>query len=167
MPRIVFVLGSDSDLPQVEGGFRWLEELEVPFGVRILSAHRTPRETTEFAESAEAEGVRVLIAAAGMAAALSGILAGHTTLPVVGIPIGGSALNGLDALYSTVQMPGGVPVAAMGIGSSGAKNAALFAARILALTDTKLRERLRAFADAQAARVRKKDAEIRQRYPGT
>lgn len=166
MKPIVFVLGSDSDLPQLEGGFELLKQLDVPFGVRILSAHRTPKETAAFAENAEREGVRVLIGAAGMAAALSGVLAGHSTLPVIGIPIGGSALGGIDALYSTVQMPGGVPVASMGIGKAGAKNAALFAARILALSDAALRDRLVRYVESQADRVRGKDQEIRARFDG-
>lgn len=164
MQPIVFVLGSDSDLPQVEGAFELLRQLDVPFAVRILSAHRTPKETAAFAESAEREGVKLLIAAAGMAAALSGVLAGHSNLPVVGIPIGGSALGGIDALYSTVQMPGGVPVACMGIGGHGAKNAALFAVRVLALSDDGLKSKLRDFVETQAQRVRSKDAEIRARY---
>lgn len=164
MQPIVFVLGSDSDLPQMEGGFQLLREFGVPFGVRILSAHRTPKETAAFAETAEQEGVRILIAAAGMAAALSGVLAGHSMLPVIGVPMGGSALQGVDALYSTVQMPGGVPVASMGIGGAGAKNAALFAARILALSDPELRQKLGSFVQAQAERVRRKDTEVRGRF---
>lgn len=164
-PPIVFVMGSDSDLPVLEEGFALLEKLGVPFGARILSAHRTPRETQEFAERAAGDGVRVLIAAAGLAAHLAGVLAAHSTLPVVGVPMPGSSLGGVDALYSTVQMPGGVPVASMGIGKAGAKNAALFAVRILALQDEDLHERLRRFIAAQAAAVREKDRALRARFP--
>jgi len=161
---IVFVMGSDSDLPNLESGFSVLKELGVPFGVRVLSAHRTPVETVAFAESAENEGVEVIIAAAGMAAHLAGVIAAHATIPVIGIPIAASALGGIDSLYSTVQMPPGVPVATMGIGKAGAKNAALFAVRILALVDEKLRDRLKVFVAAQAEIVREKDARVREQY---
>lgn len=164
MAPIVFVMGSDSDLPNLESGFSVLKELGVPFGVRVLSAHRTPVETVAFAESAENEGVEVIIAAAGMAAHLAGVIAAHATIPVIGIPIAASALGGIDSLYSTVQMPPGVPVATMGIGKAGAKNAALFAVRILALVDEKLRDRLKVFVAAQAEIVREKDARVREQY---
>ncbi|MEZ5988514.1 MAG: 5-(carboxyamino)imidazole ribonucleotide mutase [Planctomycetota bacterium] len=163
---IVFVLGSDSDLPQLEGATAALGELEVPFGVRILSAHRTPKEAQEFAEGARGAGVRAIIAGAGMAAHLAGVLAAHTSLPVLGVPMAGGALEGLDALYSTVQMPGGVPVATFGIGKAGAKNAALFAVRMLANDDEALRGRLEAWIADQGDRVRAKDAEVRKRYGG-
>ncbi len=163
-PPVVFVMGSDSDLPVLQEGFDLLESLGVSFGARILSAHRTPKETQEFAASAEREGVRILVAAAGLAAHLAGVLAAHSTLPVVGVPMPGSSLGGVDALYSTVQMPGGVPVASMGIGKAGAKNAALFAVRILALQDEALHARLREFIEAQAERVKAKDVELRKRY---
>jgi len=164
MPSVVFVMGSDSDLPQLEGAFALLGDFDVSFGVRVLSAHRTPRETAAFADAAEADGVQVIVAAAGMAAALAGFLAGHSNLPVIGIPMEGSALGGVDALYATVQMPGGVPVACMGIGSHGAKNAALFAVRILALSDEGLRKKLHGFVEQQAAKVRGKDEAARKHY---
>ncbi len=164
MAPIVFVMGSDSDLPSLESGFTTLKELGVPFTVRVLSAHRTPTETLRFAESAESEGVELIIAASGMAAHLAGVLASNSSLPVIGIPIASSALGGVDSLYSTVQMPPGVPVATMGIGKAGAKNAALFAVRILALRDEELRGRLKDFISAQAQVVRDKDARIRQEY---
>lgn len=164
MHPIVFVLGSDSDLPQLEGGFELLRHFEVPFEVRILSAHRTPHECAALAESAEKEGAKVLIAAAGMAAALPGVLAAHSKLPVLGVPIGGSALSGVDALYSIVQMPGGVPVAATGIGKPGAKNAALFAVRILALENPDLAAKHRAWVASQRERVLQKDAEVQTKY---
>ncbi len=163
-PPIVFIMGSDSDLPTLQGGFDLLASLGVSFGARILSAHRTPREATAFAEKAASEGVQVLIAAAGLAAHLAGVLAAHTTLPVVGVPMGGGALGGVDALYSTVQMPGGVPVASMGIGKAGAKNAALFALRILALHDDTLRKKLETFIHEQAAVVLEKDRKIQEKY---
>ena len=164
MAAIAFVLGSDSDLPQLEGAFEILRSLEVGFAVRILSAHRTPHETAAFAEAAAAEGTKVLIGAAGMSAALPGVLAAHSQLPVIGIPCGGGALGGLDALYSTTQMPGGVPVASMGIGSAGAKNAALHAVRILSLLDSDLASRLAGYVDAQSKKVLEKDANVRSRY---
>ena len=157
-------MGSDSDLPTLEGGFDLLTSIGVSFGARILSAHRTPREATAFAESAASEGVQVLVAAAGLAAHLAGVLAAHTTLPVVGVPMGGGALGGVDALYSTVQMPGGVPVASMGIGKAGAKNAALFALRILALHDPELRTKLETFIHEQAKVVLEKDRKIQETY---
>ncbi len=163
-PPIVFVMGSDSDLPTLKGGFDLLTSLGVSFGARILSAHRTPREATAFAENAASEGVQVLVAAAGLAAHLAGVLAAHTTLPVVGVPMAGGALGGVDALYSTVQMPGGVPVASMGIGKAGAKNAALFAIRILALHDPALREKLEDFIHDQARVVLEKDRKIQEAY---
>lgn len=166
MASIVFVMGSDSDLPSLEGGFQLLKELDVSFGVRILSAHRTPRETLAFAESAEREGVKVIIAAAGLAAHLAGVIAAHCILPVIGVPMAGSDLGGVDALYSTVQMPPGVPVASMGIGKAGAKNAALFALRILALDHEELRGKLARFIESQAELVREKDRRIRERYEG-
>jgi 5-(carboxyamino)imidazole ribonucleotide mutase len=164
MKTVMFVLGSASDLPQMEGAFQILDSLAVAFGVRILSAHRTPDETLEFARSAEGEGARVLIAAAGLAAALPGVVAAHSRLPVIGVPIAGQALGGIDALYSIAQMPAGVPVACMGIGSHGARNAALLAARILALSDSALGDRLSDLVAKKAEEVRKEDAAARSRF---
>ncbi|MCB9890608.1 MAG: 5-(carboxyamino)imidazole ribonucleotide mutase [Planctomycetes bacterium] len=164
MKPIVYVLGSDSDLPQLEGGFELLRHFELGFDVRVLSAHRTPHECAELASSAEAQGARVLIAAAGMAAALPGVLAAHSPLPVIGVPIGGSALSGVDALYSISQMPGGVPVATTGIGKAGGKNAALIAVRILALQDADLMRRYKEWIDDQRKAVLAKDREVQARY---
>mgnify|MGYP002713149636 CR=1 FL=1 len=161
---IVFVLGSDSDLPNLEGAFGCLRELEVPFEVRVISAHRTPKEAGEFAASARENGHRCILAGAGLAAHLAGVLAAHTSLPILGIPMPGGALAGVDALYSTVQMPGGVPVATFGIGKAGAKNAALFAVRMLANDDPTILGRLEAWIEAQADIVRAKDAEVRSKY---
>ena len=129
--------------------------------VRILSAHRTPDRAAEFAESAEGKGIKVIVAAAGMAAHLAGALAARTTLPVIGVPLVCEAgLGGIDALLSTVQMPPGVPVATMGVGKAGAKNAAILAVQILALEDKQLREKLTEFRQEQEQKVREKDASL-------
>ncbi|PIE23153.1 MAG: 5-(carboxyamino)imidazole ribonucleotide mutase [Planctomycetota bacterium] len=164
MKKIAFVMGSDSDLDAHQGAFDVLKELEVPFEVRILSAHRTPKEACNFAETAAAEGFDVIVASAGLAAHLGGVLAAHTLLPVVGVPMAGGALQGVDALYSISQMPGGVPVASMGIGKAGAKNAALFAVRILSLLDEDLRKRLAAWIKSENDKVLAKDAAVRARF---
>lgn len=161
---IVFVLGSDSDLTHLESACNALRELQVAFEVRIISAHRTPKEAAEFAHNARQAGHRCILAGAGLAAHLAGVLAAHTSLPVLGIPMPGGALNGLDALYATVQMPGGIPVATFGIGRAGAKNAALFAVRMLANEDPDLLARLESWIQAQGDLVRAKDAEVRQQY---
>jgi 5-(carboxyamino)imidazole ribonucleotide mutase len=136
------VLGSDSDWPQVEPAAGLLQDWGIPFEVAVASAHRAPRRVQAYAREAASRGLKVIIAAAGMAAHLAGVLAAETTLPVIGVPLPGSPLKGLDSLLSTVQMPAGVPVATMAIGAAGAKNAAIFAAQILALGDPRLRERL-------------------------
>jgi phosphoribosylaminoimidazole carboxylase PurE protein len=136
------VLGSASDWPQVEPAAMLLKEWGIACEVVVASAHRAPRKVQAYAQDAAARGVKVIIAAAGMAAHLAGVLAAETTLPVIGVPMAGSSLQGLDSLLSTVQMPPGVPVATMALGSSGAKNAAIFAAQILALSDLRLQARL-------------------------
>ncbi len=136
------VLGSSSDWPQVEGAAGLLKDWEIGFEVVVASAHRAPRRVQAYGRDAASRGLKVIIAVAGMAAHLAGVLAAETTLPVIGVPMPGSHLKGLDSLLSTVQMPAGVPVATMAIGSSGAKNAAIFAAQILALSDSRLQERL-------------------------
>jgi phosphoribosylaminoimidazole carboxylase PurE protein len=136
------VLGSASDWPQVEPAAMLLKEWGIACEVVVASAHRAPRKVQAYARDAAARGMKVIIAAAGMAAHLAGVLAAETTLPVIGVPMAGSSLQGLDSLLSTVQMPPGVPVATMAIGSSGAKNAAIFAAQILALSDLRLQARL-------------------------
>jgi phosphoribosylamine--glycine ligase len=148
---ISIVMGSDSDLPVLQGCIDTLKGLGIPYEVTVASAHRTPAKAMQLATTARERGVKVIIAAAGMAAHLAGVLAAHTTLPVIGVPVDGSALNGLDALLSTVQMPPGVPVAAMAIGKAGARNAAIFAAQILATSDAALAEKL---ADMKAAMAR-------------
>lgn len=142
MAKVAVIMGSESDMPTVQYCLDILDEFKIPYIVKVLSAHRTPNQTAKFAKEAHKKGIKVIIAAAGMAAHLAGALASRTTLPVIGIPIESKSLAGIDALFSTVQMPGGVPVACMAIGKSGAKNAAIFAAQILALSDTKLQKRL-------------------------
>jgi phosphoribosylaminoimidazole carboxylase PurE protein len=139
---IGIVLGSASDWPQVEPGAALLKEWGIPFEVVVASAHRAPQRVQAYAQDAASRGLKVIIAAAGMAAHLAGVLAAETILPVIGVPLPGSPLQGLDSLLSTVQMPAGVPVATMAIGSAGARNAAIFAAQVLALSDPKLKERL-------------------------
>ena len=161
---IAFLLGSDSDLDTLEGGFAILRELGIGFHVRVLSAHRTPDEACAFARDAESNGIKVLIGAAGMAAHLAGALASHSLLPVLGIPVDAGPLRGADALHSTVMMPPGIPVGTLGIGSSGAKNAALLAARILALGDAELAARLRAHRAADRDKTLRKDAAVRETF---
>jgi len=158
--KVAVLMGSTSDLPKIQGTMDMLEELSIPHVVRVMSAHRTPEVVKEFAESAAENGLRIIIAAAGGAAHLAGVVAAHTILPVIGIPVEGGALNGLDALLATVQMPGGIPVATVGIGRGGAQNAALLAAQILALTDTNVAEAVNAFRAEKREKVRQSDAEM-------
>lgn len=141
-PQVAIVMGSASDWKIVELCFQTLEEFGVEVEVKVLSAHRTPHETCDFAERAAQSGLKVIIAAAGGAAHLAGVLAGHTVLPVIGLPIPGWALDGLDSLLSTVQMPRGVPVATVAIGKAGAVNAAILAVQMLALADARLKRKL-------------------------
>ena len=150
-------MGSTSDLPVREKAAKFLDELEVPFEMNALSAHRTPAEVECFAREAEGRGIKVIIAAAGMAAALPGVIAANTTLPVVGVPIKGM-LDGLDALLSIVQMPPGIPVATVGV--NGAQNAAVLACEMLALTDPALAERMRAYKQGLAQKIVKANQEL-------
>lgn len=161
MKKVGIVMGSDSDLPVIQKATALLAELEIPFEVHIYSAHRTPEEARNFALSARQNGFGVLIAAAGMAAHLAGAIAANTTLPVIGIPCKGPVLDGMDALLSTVQMPTGIPVATVGIGSGA--NAALLAAEILAVGDDALALRLQQKRERDAAAVLEKDAGISAR----
>ena len=142
MSKISVIMGSQSDLETVNETINVLEEFKVDFEVKVLSAHRTPKEVAQYVESAPKSGIQVFIAAAGMSAALAGLVAAHTILPVIGIPIETKNLKGLDSLLSTVQMPPGVPVACMSIGKAGAKNAALFALAILGINDPKISTQL-------------------------
>lgn len=162
MKKIAVIMGSDSDLPTVEKAINTLEDLKIPYEVHIYSAHRTPVEARDFAMNARANGFGAIIAAAGKAAHLAGAIAANTTLPIIGIPIKSSTLDGLDALLSTVQMPSGIPVATVAI--DGAQNAALLAAQILAVSDGELAERL----DAQRAQAMKtvleKDKKVSEKF---
>jgi 5-(carboxyamino)imidazole ribonucleotide mutase len=148
-------MGSKSDLETVRGGIDILKEFRVNFQVKVLSAHRTPKELAKYVEDSTRKGTKVFIAAAGGAAALAGVVAAHTTLPVIGIPIETKSLKGLDSLLSTVQMPAGIPVACMAIGSAGAKNAALFALKILGTTDKKIQKQLLAYKKAMRSKILK------------
>ncbi|MCF7848123.1 MAG: 5-(carboxyamino)imidazole ribonucleotide mutase [Kiritimatiellales bacterium] len=165
-PVVGVVMGSKSDWPVLEHTFITLKEFGVESEVKIMSAHRTPHEAADFAENASKNGLKIIIGAAGGAAHLSGVLAGHTTLPVIGIPVKGWALDGMDSLLSTVQMPKGVPVATVAIGKAGAINAAILAVQILALSDAGLRRKLAAFKKKMAAEVRKADAELQKELIG-
>jgi len=158
---VAVVMGSDSDLNVMQGCVDQLREFGIEPTVRILSAHRTPQAAAEFSQTAEARGVKVIIAAAGMAAHLAGAMAAWTTLPVIGVPLtSDGGLSGLDALLSTVQMPPGVPVATVAIGKAGAKNAAILAVQILALADAALRDKLTQFKKKQEQKMREKDAAL-------
>jgi len=160
---VAVVMGSKSDLEIVQGAFDILDKFGVKFTARVLSAHRTPAEAAAFAASAEEQGFKVIICAAGMAAHLGGVIAAHTVLPVVGIPVPSAPFNGMDALFSIVQMPPGVPVAAVTAGKAGGKNAALYAISILALNDPGLRAKLHAFRQEQQAQVLAADAELQEK----
>jgi phosphoribosylaminoimidazole carboxylase PurE protein len=142
MSKVAILIGSKSDEATMQGCADYLARFGIPYELRVSSAHRNPDETAAFVKQAAGNGFSVIVAAAGMAAHLAGACAAHTILPVIGVPLEGSALNGVDALYSTVQMPAGIPVATVAIGSAGAKNAAVLAAEILALHDAGLREKL-------------------------
>lgn len=162
MKKVAVIMGSDSDLPVAEKAIDVLKQFGVPFEVRVLSAHRTPAEAKKFAESARGKGFGVILAAAGKAAHLAGAFAANTTLPVIGIPVKSSTLDGLDALLSTVQMPTGMPVATVAI--DGAANAALLAVEILAVSDRALASKLLAKRKADTEKVLQKDAEISARF---
>ena len=162
MKNVGIIMGSDSDLPVVEKAMDLLEEFEVPFEVHVLSAHRTPAEAAEFAKNAKENGIGAIVAAAGKAAHLAGAMAANTTLPVIGIPIKSSTLDGLDALLATVQMPSGMPVATVAI--DGAANAALLAVQILAVSDEALAEKLAAYRKKASDKVLEKNAAIEEKY---
>ncbi len=162
MKKVAIIMGSESDMPIAEKAVSTLNGLAVPYEVHIFSAHRTPEETRAFSVSAEANGFGAIIALAGKAAHLAGAIAAVTLLPVIGVPIKSSALDGLDALLSTVQMPSGIPVATVAI--DGAANAAILAAEILALSDGELKERLAAQRIAARDKILKKDAETAAKF---
>lgn len=157
---VVLLMGSDSDLPRLAGCIDQLRAFGVPFEARVMSAHRTPHEVVAFVEGAHERGVGVFLCAAGGAAHLAGVVAAHTPLPVIGIPMDNPPLGGLDALLATVQMPGGVPVASVATGGGGPTNAALMAIRILAISDKGLATKVAEHRESQAAKVRAKDAAL-------
>jgi len=160
---VALLMGSDSDYPRLESCVATLRKLDIPFEARVLSAHRTPAAVVEYVESAPARGVKVFLCAAGGAAHLAGVVSAHTDLPVIGIPMDNPPLGGLDALLATVQMPGGIPVASVAVGGGGPMNAALFAARILAVADAELAQRYATFREEQTAKVATKDAALQQK----
>ncbi|WP_278960772.1 5-(carboxyamino)imidazole ribonucleotide mutase [Bacteroides pyogenes] len=158
-PIVSIIMGSTSDLPVIEKAAQLLNDMRVPFEMNALSAHRTPEAVEEFAKNARSRGVRVIIAAAGMAAALPGVIAANTTLPVIGVPVKGAVLNGVDALYSIVQMPPGIPVATVAI--NGAMNAAILAVQILALSDSSLAEAFTAYKEGLKKKIVKANEELK------
>jgi 5-(carboxyamino)imidazole ribonucleotide mutase len=161
-PEVLIVMGSDSDVPVMEEAAAVLDSFGVGYEMRISSAHRSPERTAELASGAEGRGIKVVIAGAGMAAHLAGVVAAETLLPVIGVPTGGGALSGVDALYATVPMPGGIPVAAMAIGKAGAKNAGIFAVQILSVQKGELRERLAEYRRGMAEEVAAKDEKLQE-----
>ncbi len=161
--KVLIVMGSESDLPVMESAGEILEKFGVPYDMTIASAHRTPARAIKLAESAEQKGIGVIIAGAGMAAHLAGVLAAHTVLPVIGVPIESSHLKGLDSLLSTVQMPPGVPVATMAIGKAGAKNAAIFAVQILSCKDKELLKKFKEYKKQMAVEVEEKANNLKKK----
>jgi len=151
---ISIIMGSQSDLDTVKEAINLLKEFKVGFEVKVLSAHRSPKELAKYVEGAPQRGIKIFIAAAGRAAALSGVIAAHTVLPVIGIPIETKSLKGIDSLLSTVQMPAGVPVGCMSIGKSGAKNAAIFALEILGITDKKISSELKTYKNKMRLKIK-------------
>jgi phosphoribosylamine--glycine ligase len=159
-PAVGIVMGSDSDLGVMTEATKILKQFQVSYEITVASAHRSPARAAEFATTARERGVRVIIAGAGHAAHLAGVIAAHTTLPIIGVPIDSSCLQGLDALLSTVQMPPGIPVATVSIGKSGARNAGILAVQMLALVDESLQDQLTAFKQDMADKVAQKAAAL-------
>jgi phosphoribosylaminoimidazole carboxylase PurE protein len=159
-PIVSIVMGSDSDLPVMGEAAKILDQFSVPYELFLTSAHRSPERTMAFAGNAQKAGIQIVIVGAGAAAHLAGVIASHTLVPVIGVPIDATALQGLDALLSTVQMPGGIPVATMAIGKAGAKNAALLAVRILSLADSRLKDALKDYVQSMAREVEVKQKNL-------
>lgn len=157
-PIVSIIMGSTSDLPVMEKAMKFLDEQKIPFEVNALSAHRTPDAVEQFAKNAAGRGIKVIIAAAGMAAALPGVIAASTTLPVIGVPIKGSVLDGVDALYSILQMPPGIPVATVAI--NGAMNAAILAMQMIALSDAEVAERFAAYKASLCKKIEKANQDL-------
>ncbi|MCK5427496.1 MAG: 5-(carboxyamino)imidazole ribonucleotide mutase [Thermodesulfovibrionia bacterium] len=162
-PKVLIVMGSDSDLPIMQNAAKTLKEFKIPYDITIASAHRSPERTVKLTSEAEKRGIEIIIAGAGSAAHLAGVIAAHTILPVIGVPIDSSPLKGIDALFSTVQMPPGIPVATMAVGKAGAKNSAILAAQILSLQDAKLATSLRDYKKDMAVEVLKKAKKIKKK----
>ena len=161
-PKVGIIMGSDSDWPKIKKAAAALDEFGVGYEVRVMSAHRTPDAVSEYAQTAIDRGLKVIIAAAGGAAHLGGVIAAHTTLPVIGLPVPTPDLGGLDSLLSIVQMPGDVPVASMAVGMGGPRNAGLFAVQILATADASLREKLADFKKNLVGKIAAKDANLQE-----
>jgi len=161
--KVLIIMGSDSDLQIMEETEKILKEFNIPYEITIASAHRSPKRTIRLAKEAEKKGIEVIIAGAGSAAHLAGVIAAHTILPVIGVPIDSSPLKGIDALFSTVQMPPGVPVATMAIGRAGARNAGIFAAEVLKLKDPALTKALKAYKTRMSREVLKKAERLSRR----
>jgi phosphoribosylaminoimidazole carboxylase PurE protein len=161
--QVAVLMGSDSDWEVMSRAVQRLDEFEIPSEVQVMSAHRTPLRVAKYASSARGRGVSVMIVGAGAAAHLAGVVAAHTTLPVIGVPLDASSLQGLDALLATVQMPAGVPVATVAIGAPGAENAAILAAQILALQDKRLAARLQRFKDEMGSKVEEKNRRLQEK----
>jgi phosphoribosylaminoimidazole carboxylase PurE protein len=159
-PVVGIIMGSDSDLPVMQETTKVLKQFEVPYEIGVYSAHRSPHRTAEYVRSARERGLKIIIAGAGSSAHLAGVTAAETTLPVIGVPIDSSPLSGFDSLLSTVQMPPGVPVATMGVGKSGATNAAMFALQILALGDEKLTKKLGEYKEQLEKSVAEKSKKV-------
>lgn len=158
--KVAILMGSKNDFVQVKGAAKILKEFGIEFQVRVMSAHRTPKAVQDLVEGAEKENIKVFIAAAGAAAHLAGVVAAHTTLPVIGIPVESASLKGMDSLLSTVQMPGGIPVATVSIGSMGAKNAGLLAVQMLALSDEKLATDMKQYRADMAIKIASDDSDL-------
>ena len=159
--EVAILMGSDSDLPIMEDAAKALEEFGVSYDIQVLSAHRSPELVSEFASKAREKGFKVIIAGAGGAAHLAGVIAAHTTLPVIGVPINSSPLNGFDSLLSTVQMPAGIPVATVAVGKAGARNAGILAVQILSLSDNRLAQKLLDFKKRLEEGVREKNEKLK------
>jgi len=162
-PLVGIVMGSDSDLPVMEAAAKVLDSFGIGYEITITSAHRSPDKTREYVRSAEKRGIKIIIAGAGWAAHLAGVIAAETTLPVIGVPIDSSPLLGLDSILSTLQMPSGIPVAAMALGKGGAKNAAIFAVQILSVNDKSLQKKLRDYKKKLSDEVEEKDKKLKKR----
>ena len=162
MPEVSIVMGSDSDLEIMRESAKALASFDIAYEIDVTSAHRSPQRTAQYAQNARGRGIRVIIAGAGGAAHLAGVIAAHTTLPVIGVPIPSTSLNGLDSLLATVQMPAGIPVATVAIGKAGATNAGILAAQILAVENRRVAEKLDAYKEKLAAGVEEKSRKLQE-----